>query len=63
MILTPDELEQLTGAKRSDAQARELEHLGVPYQKRRDGSIIVLRANVHATTENHRPTSPALRLP
>lgn len=63
MILTENELEQLTGARRSDAQARELSFLGIPYRKRRDGSIVVLRDHLNASTENQEPASPALHLP
>jgi hypothetical protein len=61
--LTPAELMRLTGAKRSDAQARELEHLGIPYRKRRDGTIIVLQEHVNGTTPQIRQAPPALRLP
>lgn len=46
LILTPDELAELTGHKRADAQARELDHLGIPHSERRDGSIVVLRSVV-----------------
>lgn len=45
-LLSPEELVELTGRKRADAQARELDHLGVPYGERSDGSIIVLRSVV-----------------
>ena len=64
MILTADQLEEVTGKQRSNAQARELDYLGIPFQRRRDGSIIVLRATIegrtHATQKHH---APALRLP
>lgn len=42
MILPPADLEKLTLAKRSDAQARELKHMGIPFTTRRDGSLVVL---------------------
>jgi len=61
--LTPKELELLTGAKRADAQARELEHLGIPYKTRRDGTLVVLRVHVDGTASQARQASPALRLP
>jgi len=41
MILTPDQLRELTHFTRTDAQARELEHLGIPFKTRRDGSLVV----------------------
>lgn len=46
LTLTPDQLRELTRHKRSDAQARELEHLGVPFRTRRDGSLVVLLADL-----------------
>lgn len=60
MNLTPAELEGLTRAKRSDAQARELRHLGIPFQQRRDGTIVVLKIHVeHGQTEKNE-SSPSL---
>lgn len=50
MILSADELRELTGKTRSDAQARELDHLGIPYKKRRDDSIVVLRFDLERRT-------------
>jgi hypothetical protein len=58
MILSPDELEALTGKQRPAAQARELAHLCIPYKRRRDGSIVVLRADIGA----ERTQEPRLRL-
>ena len=43
MILTPEELALLTQRTRSDGQRRELEHLGIPYKLRRDGSVVVFK--------------------
>jgi hypothetical protein len=43
MFLTPEQLVELTQRKRSDAQRRELDHMGIPYKVRRDGSLAVLR--------------------
>jgi hypothetical protein len=43
LVLTSDELVELTGRRRSDAQARTLDHMGIPYSKRPNGSIAVLR--------------------
>lgn len=46
LILSADQLAELTGKRRSDGQRRELEHLRVPYKVRRDGSLIVLLSDV-----------------
>ncbi|TAN71877.1 MAG: DUF4224 domain-containing protein, partial [Gallionella sp.] len=32
----------------SDAQARELDALGIPYRRRRDKSLVVMRTSVEA---------------
>jgi succinate dehydrogenase/fumarate reductase flavoprotein subunit len=44
LTLTPAELREFTSRRRSDAQARVLEHMGVPFSRRPDGSLVVLRA-------------------
>lgn len=60
MNLTPAELKSLTGAARSDAQARELAHLKIPFTRRRDGTIVVLKVHVeHGQTEKSE-SSPSL---
>ena len=46
MLLTPEELEQLTGKRRRDAQIRALRYMGVEHKVRPDGSVAVLRAHV-----------------
>lgn len=43
LTLTPYELRELAGRRRSDAQARVLDHMGLPYSRRPDGSLVVLR--------------------
>lgn len=43
LTLTPDELQALTGRRRSDGQCRELRAMGIPFKLRRDGSPVVLR--------------------
>jgi len=67
MILTADELTELTDRTRPAAQARELTALGIPYKPRRDGTLIVLRTAVqvalgYAPTHERSP-SPKLRIP
>lgn len=46
MFLTPDELIELTGRKRRDAQAMVLRHMGIEHRVRPDGAVVVLRAHV-----------------
>ena len=48
MILTPDELTELTGRRRSDAQARVLRFMGIEHRRRPDGSLAVSSAHVDA---------------
>lgn len=61
MILTAKEVADLTGKERPGYQARELDHLGIPYRKRSDGSLLVLWEDVRAT-QDVRPREPRLRL-
>lgn len=63
MILSPADLQELTGARRSDAQARELDHLGIPYRRRRDRTIIVIEEHLNAAPKKIKQAPPALRLP
>lgn len=62
MLLTPDELVELTRKQRHKAQARVLTALGIPYHVRPDGSLIVYQASLPYATEKERPASPALHL-
>ena len=61
LTLTPAELVELTGKQRPSAQARVLSALGIPYQIRPNGSLLILRSRLE--TENERPASSAVRLP
>jgi hypothetical protein len=68
MFLTPDELEQLTGKteraqKRYGSQAAELEHLGIPYLKRSNGTLIVFKRHLdNGQTTKAPDSSPTLRI-
>lgn len=42
MILSPADLTTLTGKQRYSAQARELNHMTIPFRRRSDGSLVVL---------------------
>lgn len=50
-ILTPAELEKVTNRVRCDGQRRELDHMGIPYRVRRDGSLLVLWRDVELQTD------------
>lgn len=43
MFLNPQELIVLTGKERFSAQARELNHMKIPFHRRSDGSLVVAR--------------------
>lgn len=60
MILSSAEIEALTAKLKPSAQARVLEHMGIPYRRRPDGTLAVLR--VHVETVVTRPREPKLRL-
>ena len=46
--LSPTELREYTGRRQNNAQARVLEHMGVPFTRRPDGTLVVLRSVAEA---------------
>lgn len=48
MFLTQNEIAELTGRTQRNAQARELDVIGIPYKRRRDNSLVVMRVCVEA---------------
>jgi hypothetical protein len=46
MFLSPDEIIELTGRHRRDAQVKQLNKMGIVYKLRADGSVVVLTAHV-----------------
>ena len=46
MLLTDDEIRELTGRERRPAQVRQLNAMGIAFKQRADRSIVVLRAHV-----------------
>lgn len=50
IVLSPQEIEDLTRRSRATAQARQLAHLGIPCERRTDGSLVVLRVHVESIT-------------
>ena len=61
MILTPEELVQITGKQKAPAQARQLAAWGVPYKERKDRSLVVFRDDLVASKQQSAKT-PKLRL-
>jgi hypothetical protein len=47
IVLTREEIAEITARVRLSAQMRQLEHLGIPYRVRSDGSLLVLRIHVN----------------
>jgi hypothetical protein len=45
-VLPRKEVEQLTGKKRCNAQVRELNHMGINYRQRSDGSVVIVDIDV-----------------
>lgn len=67
MILSHDELVELTGKQRQSAQRQVLLALGIPFKIRPDGSLVVLEAAVQAAlghpSRTEHNSRPKLRLP
>jgi len=59
IILSPAEIVTLTGRRQRQAQRRELEHMGIAFRARCDGSLVVLRSDV----ERHPDHKPTMREP
>lgn len=58
LLLTQQELIELTDKVRPSAQARALDFMGIPYRPRPDGSLAVLR--IHVETPEGRPSGARL---
>jgi hypothetical protein len=50
LVLSPQEITDLTARVRARAQARQLAHMRIPYTERSDGSLAVLRVHVEGLT-------------
>jgi hypothetical protein len=46
IVLSPKEIRDLTDKVRLSAQARELDAMGIPYKRRRNGTLCVYRIHV-----------------
>lgn len=62
MILSNLELIELTRRVKYASQAKQLSAMSIPYRKRTDGSLVVFKEDLHATTKE-RQASPRLHLP
>ena len=58
IVLSEDEVVELTGKRRPSAQTRVLDFMGIPYRPRPDGTL-VLRIHV----EGHRPADDKIASP
>lgn len=61
MFLTASELEELTHRKYPAWQARELTKLGIPFRRRTDGTLVVLRDDCRTEQDSRPKRSPQLR--
>lgn len=60
MFLTAEELVELTHRVKGAWQAKELDRLGIPYRRRSDGTLVVLREDCRLAQD--RPSrAPRLR--
>jgi hypothetical protein len=61
MNLSETEIVALTARERHAWQARQLDHLGIPYRRRTDGSLVVLRVHVESVQHQAPKREPRLR--
>lgn len=61
MILSDDQIEQITRRRRAAAQIKQLRALGIPYRLRTDGSIVVFEQDIAAQAGPRGKPAPALR--
>lgn len=65
IVLSPQDLVELTGREKPAFQRKQLEHLKIPFKARTDGTLIVHRAHVDlilgATVKIEGPAEPRLR--
>jgi hypothetical protein len=62
MILSPQQLEELTQKKTPGRQRRVLKHINVPFRVRPDGTLIVLVSHVHAAYDDSHQVQRVPRL-
>jgi hypothetical protein len=62
IVLSEQEIADITARVRATAQTRQLTHLGIPWERRTDGSLVVLRAHVNALVGAAQDTKPRPRV-
>lgn len=62
MILNQFELIELTRRVRWSSQARELTTMGIPFRRRSDGSIVVMKEDLQHASAKKGQASPRMRL-
>lgn len=61
MILSKLELIELTRRVKWSSQAKELDTMNIPYRRRSDGSIVVLKEELNHASAQKGSASPVLR--
>jgi hypothetical protein len=61
LTLSPEELRELTAKRRSDAQARVLDFMRIPYRVRPNGTLAVLRIHVEVGATIRAQIEPELQ--
>ncbi|KQR62621.1 DUF4224 domain-containing protein [Acidovorax sp. Leaf160] len=59
-FLADDEVRELTHRERPAAQARALDAVGIPYRRRLDGTLLVIRDDIKGTPTTTRPAANGL---
>lgn len=62
MILSEQQIRELTSRKRHDAQKRQLTQLGIPYKERTDGTLVVYAVHAYPVASVAFESEPSLHL-
>ncbi len=62
LVLSPQEIIEVTARTKPSSQAKQLTHLGVPFKPRTDGTLVVLRIHVEHLLGAERDLKPEPRL-
>lgn len=49
LFLDEEEMHELTGRERRDAQVKQLRHMGIEHRVRADGTVAVLKSHIDKT--------------
>ena len=61
-VLRKSEIKAITGRSKIDDQIEELQHLGIDFVKRADGSLLVFEKDVWNIQSHHQKKRPTLQL-